>query len=209
MNHAGDAATRPSVPIRSVFRHEDQGGAASGAGQARSPPHRIGEDGPEAQRQRVGPLHASVTSTGSAGVPNSGGQRRPAARERQHHMRFGPVQTEQAEEAEAPGDASQDEAEPRQSGGGPCPSARGISWTDTPAAPNDRPSSSIAARLLSLVEHEKMSMLTVPVSGQVCRTACDSAQDQDARQAGAGKVVRQRLHDCRAGALQGAGRTSR
>src|ERR1700730_16036089 len=41
-------------------------------------------------------------------------------------------------------------------------------------APKDRRSSSIASRLLSLVEQEKMSMFTVPVSGHVWRTAWDS-----------------------------------
>ena len=61
----------------------------------------------------------------------------------------------------------------------------------------------MAVRLLSLVEHEKMSMLTVPVSGHVCRTACDSAEDQDAGQPGPGKVCDSALDDRRAGALEG------
>lgn len=34
----------------------------------------------------------------------------------------------------------------------------------------------MADRLRSRGEHEKISMLTVPVSGHVCRTACDSAR---------------------------------
>ncbi len=44
------------------------------------------------------------------------------------------------------------------------------------AAPNDWPTSSMAVRLFRRDEQEKMSMCTVPVSGQVCRTACDSAR---------------------------------
>ena len=103
MNHAGDAATRPSVPIRTVLRPRISAGADASAGQAHSPPHRVGEDGAEAERQRVGP---------AARQRDLDGQRRRAEQshrhsglrpgERQHDMRFGPVQAEQAEEAEAP-----------------------------------------------------------------------------------------------------------
>ena len=49
-----------------------------------------------------------------------------------------------------------------------------LAYPVTWCAPKVRLSSLIASRLLSLVEQEKMSRLTVPVSGHVCRTACDS-----------------------------------
>ena len=171
---------------------EDQGGAAGRAGQTRAPSDRVGEDGAKAQGQRVG------AAAGERGLDRQRRRaeqchRHPALRagQRQHDMRFGPAQAEQAEEAEASRHAPQHEANGvgrtaghvRQHEGSPGPPPRSRRMT--------RPSSAMAARLLSLVEHEKMSMFTVPVSGQVCSTACDSLRIRTQVSPAPGKTVEQ------------------
>ena len=111
---------RPDVDVKRVEPHrrrghpseradshgvedEDQSGAGGGPGKAPPPRHGIGQDGAQAQRQRVGPaaLERDRDRQGrGAEQSQSHGPLRPG--ERKHGMRFGPVQTEQAEEAEAP-----------------------------------------------------------------------------------------------------------
>ena len=177
LNHAGDAAARPRVPIRTMLSPMIRTAPPGSPREASSPLHRVGEDSAEAQRHRVGAAARKRDLDRQSRRAEQPHRRRCLrAGERQDSVRLDPAQAEQAEEAEAPRHRPQRESNCVRPGGGPCPSARGISCTVTCWAPKDRRSSSIASRLLSLVEQEKMSMFTVPVSGHVWRTAWDSAR---------------------------------
>ena len=109
---------------------EDQPRAAGSPREAHPPLCRVGEDGPEAQCQRVGTAARKRDVDGQdrcAEQPR--GEPRLYSGERQHHVRLSPVQTEQAEEAEAPQHGPQRELKRRHStegrvrrhGGSPAP----------------------------------------------------------------------------------------
>ena len=155
------------------------------------------------------PLHASVASTGTVGVPN-----RPTATvrlhagDRQDDVRFDPGQTEQAEQAEPPGDGPQREPNGVRRSAGRVRRHGGSPGSTRAARRTIGPARRSLSRLLSRVEQEKMSMLTVPVSGQVCRTACDSAGSARRSARSPETDVTGRLHDRRAGAPSAAANTA-
>src|SRR5674536_96295 len=79
-NHAGDAATRPSVPIRSVLSPRTS--VRPPQAPARRIPQLAGyaRMAPTQSASASAPLHASVASMGSAGVPHSPTANRPWSR---------------------------------------------------------------------------------------------------------------------------------
>ena len=121
------------------------------------------------------PLHASVASTGVAGVPNSPTASR-ACTWVNGSTTCASVQFRRST-PKRPRLAATPRSDELAASVGPWAvsvSTRDLLDGDVLRAEAIGSSSSIASRLLSLVEQEKMSMLTVPVSGHVCRTACDS-----------------------------------
>ena len=82
---------------------EDQCRAAGSSSHACAPLHWVGEDGSEAQRQRISPTAGERDlDRHRRCAKETCGSRALSARHRQQHVRGKPVQTEQSEEAEAP-----------------------------------------------------------------------------------------------------------
>ena len=105
-------------------------------------------------------------------------------------MRFDPGQTEQAEQAEAPRHGPQRELSGVRRTRGPCPSARGISCTVTWRRRTSGRSSSMAQALEPRRAGEDVDVHRAGF-GPGVKDRVRLGQDQDAGQAGAGKVVRQ------------------